>query len=64
MKTNTKKIQLIKESLRFRDCYHVKLDGKLMYSSEDYHDAMVEYERLRDEHSSRSRIRVLVEEEL
>jgi hypothetical protein len=64
MKTNTKKIQLIKESLKFRDWYHVRLDGKDMHSCEDYHEAMVEYERLRDEYASRSRIRVLVEEEL
>jgi hypothetical protein len=52
------------ESLKFRDWYHVRLDGKDMHSCEDYHEAMVEYERLRDEYASRSRIRVLVEEEL
>lgn len=65
MKTvKAKKIQIVKESLKFTSVYHVKLDEKITYSTEDYAEAMMAYERLRDQVATRPRIRVMIEEEL
>jgi hypothetical protein len=60
----TKKIQIIKETLKHSCWYHVKLDNKLIHSCDDFAEAMLEYERIRDEEASRSRMRVMIEEEI
>lgn len=65
MKTkNAKRIQLVKESTKFTDYYHVKLDEKEVFTSEYYPEAIGAYEMLRDKHSSGRRKRVMIEEEL
>lgn len=65
MKTvKAKKIQLVKESTKFTDYYHVKLDEKEVYSSEYYPEAVSAYEMLRDKHSTGRRKRIMIEEEL
>lgn len=65
MKTkSTRKIQLIKEQLRSIVLYHVKLDGETVHSTDDFTEATISYEKTRDEAATRSRFRVLLEEEL
>lgn len=65
MKTNnSRKIQIVRESSKFREVYHVKLDGKEVYSSEYYPEVVSAYEMLREKHSSGLRTRVMIEEEL